>query len=892
MITFDSFGRYEKPVLTLANPNRVELGQLGSYMHLKSSLNFNAVSEIQFEYPYLCEDGKKSNLYDEIKGKRLIRTEELGYFIITNVEESNDGIKRYLSVTATSAEFELNAKKINLFNGTYKFYDPVDPSNTLLGKLFPPSSNWTIGKVSVDLWNKYRTFDISDSTLYGFLMNDVEESYEAIFVFDTYDRKVNAYSLSDAVNRTDIFISYRNLLKSESLEENTEEVVTCLSCYGGDGVSIAGVNPLGTAVIYNFDYFKPWMSDKLVAALNLWEKKIEDNTAGYKNLLGQFKEKNTSLISLQSELSDLQAQYDGHKKTQAIKIQTNRTEDDGYKSTVSSMKSLDSQISNKKNAIATIEAELSSLSSQLKAINDLLSFDNREIFSEENIAELENYRYESTYQDDTFITTDVMNLVERQEVAEQLFEQSEILLAKVSQPQYTISANSMNFVFLPEFQPLLDQLNQGGAEKLKQLLGATVNLETNTGKYIEAILLGIEFNYDDPTDFSMTFSNRYRLNDGTWEFQDLYGDTAKTSTNMGFTYEALKNWESYKGDVVSFVNSSLDLTKNALLNDSNNIEMEFDSTGLMGRRLNEETGKYYGDQVWLTNSVLAFTDDGFDTVKTALGKLTLADGSEQYGLIADVLIGKAIFGSQLTLSNEANNMTLDSAGLTITTTNGLNKVILSPSSGFAIQKKSGSSFVNQFFVDTSGNVEMVGKITATSGEIGGFKITKSSIESTDEKKQIQLNDNGTGKLGLLSWDATSATFSGNIYAKNLLDSIQTSNIATGAITTKKINDGAVTAAKLDTVYAEKTYVDELYADTATINDLNAAIAEFDDVYATQEYVNSSINNISTIGDLTVGVFRFKRDAGSMSLKPQLLYDSNGQLIKTANDVAVYILAQS
>ena len=132
----------------------------------------------------------------------------------------------------------------------------MNPDDSLLGKLVSAVPLWSIGYVSDDLLNKYRTFDIPDSTIYGFLMNEVENSYECIFDFDTYNRVINAYSPNDIVKPTDIFVSYDNLIKELDVEENSDGIITCMSCYGGGNLSIADVNPLGSSIIYNFDYFK------------------------------------------------------------------------------------------------------------------------------------------------------------------------------------------------------------------------------------------------------------------------------------------------------------------------------------------------------------------------------------------------------------------------------------------------------------------------------------------------------------------------------------------------------------------------------------------------------------------------------------------------------------
>lgn len=46
-------------------------------------------------------------------------------------------------------------------------------------------------------------------------------------------------------------------------------------------------NPLGTNVMYNFDYFANtnWMSVGLVSAIQTWKAKVETQQTNYSNLL-------------------------------------------------------------------------------------------------------------------------------------------------------------------------------------------------------------------------------------------------------------------------------------------------------------------------------------------------------------------------------------------------------------------------------------------------------------------------------------------------------------------------------------------------------------------------------------------------------------------------------
>lgn len=852
LVDFDKFGMAEKPVLTLAYPQGKELGQLGSYQDLGFDGVLNSYSTITFKYPYYSSENKKSNLYDFIESKMLLKAEGLGEYIVTECEETNTGTEHFLQITASTSEVQMCHRKINLLNGTYKFYDLLNPENTLLGLVLKYLPTWKIGYVSSELMSKYRTFDIPDSTLYDFLMNEASQTYECMFTFDTIKKEINAYTIEDITKASDIFIGYGSYLKSETAREVSDEMTTVMSCYGGDGVNIASVNPLGSVYLYNFDHFKHMMTDELRDALEQWENRYAELQVNYSELLAELKETNSKLITAQANLKDAESKKLAAEGVQSVQISGGQTNTSDYQNTLKELADAEALIKQYQSEIAVIETKKKEIQEQQKSINDSLKFStDAGIFSEENLLELEYFKFESTHQDDNFIVTDAMSIVEQQDMMEQLYEQSKKLIAQVSHPTYEITADAVNFLFIEKLAPFINKIyDPSKPETLKQLLGVKFNLEVEEDEWIEPVLLKFHVNFDNPTDFSLEFSNRYRLNDALWTYADLMGEAVSTSGNISFDYSSIKEWNSHRNDLVEFANNSLDMTRNNLVNNPEDQTFLIDHTGLRGHSVLE--GAATGRGIWLTADTLAFSDDNFNTVRTAIGLIPTENGINNYGVNAEVLIGKMIFGSELTIANENNTMKMDGNGFTVET--DYNRILLNPDDGILIQKKNGNSYINQLYADNKGNLILEGKITANEGTIAGFEITENSSGVKMLKAgDIELRGDGTATIGMMEVGKSSTTFNGNIYAKNIQyggtagtlsgsaitgSSITATQIAGSTITEYEIAGGTITSSKLnvsniaasgstfrqsfDNIYATELYVDNLVAKQAQIDWLQGA----------------------------------------------------------------------
>ena len=309
---FDINKNYEIPLITLCNPDRTEIASVSNFKNLHIKPRFNAVSEISFDiyskyFDNINSETKTLPFYELIVKNRLLHIQGFGYFVIVQVSETNEGTTQIKSVTAYSYEYTLNSKGANILDGTYKFYDPINPQNTLLQKLIEIAPSWKIGTVSSNLCNKYRTFEIPTNSLYSFLMDDIEKAYECIFDFDTENKLISAYTAEDVVKDTDISLSFHNLIKNVKIEETSKNVITCLSIHGSGDFSINEVNPLGTSNIYDFSYYltSDWMTDSLIKAIKSWDKKVKDSEKTYADNFSKLRNLNADLLKLQGELSTL-----------------------------------------------------------------------------------------------------------------------------------------------------------------------------------------------------------------------------------------------------------------------------------------------------------------------------------------------------------------------------------------------------------------------------------------------------------------------------------------------------------------------------------------------------------------------------------------------------------
>ncbi len=675
---FDSFGNFEIPQITLCNPDGRALGILSNLSDRKMNIRFNDLSDLSFTIRRGTEDCR-CPVYEQVEPFRYLLLEDIGYFVITDVSESEEENDAFKTVEASSCEYELNHIQLDYYEGTYGFYSsaPQEKTDSLMTLIMEKLPSWRLdtGSIPSDVAARFRTFDTTDQTVYSFFMTEMEEAYECLFEFDILERVIRVYDRYQYDNRTDICLSTEDVLKGLTLRTKSDEIKTALTVKGGNGLDILSVNPLGTNMIYNFSYYATpdWMDDALIAKVQKWQADVaafaEEETGVFPQKRAQINaiqsrkaDKEGEITRLKQDLTNLQTQQSAIISEPAEQAQKNanlasvRTKINAAKSALSSAES----------ALASIEAELKAANAGLKALQDQIALN--AVFTPAEMEVLSRFIQQGAYTEENITRQDNMSYEEVQAQALELYKKAQSLLNTISTPRYEYSVETGSFIFQKGFAHLTNQLNSG----------CLIDVRLAEDDIASLLLLEMAVDYDGK-ELSLTFGNRYKLSDPSALFNDLVGGSvAKTAS----TVEYLRNTFDFKqqrdelSELQKLKDESINLTHNMVVNADNQV-MVIDASGISGRRAVVDaefnpTGEFDPEVLKITNNAIAFSTDDFQTTETVLGKNLLPDGvttpdgkNYMYGLNAKLLMGDLIIGENLKVSGEIEGRLINAKGLTV-----------------------------------------------------------------------------------------------------------------------------------------------------------------------------------------------------------------------------------
>jgi hypothetical protein len=417
VIDFSKVDLKEYPVLVLRNADGTAIQTLGYAFNTQLSIYYNEASTISFDIPAYV-DGVKTPQYDSIVGMRIVDLAGWGQFVLSNPSIEMDGVKEIKKCKAYSLEYELTYKKISLNEDVYNFWNPVMPNMTIMGIIMSYLPSWSIGQIDSDLTGKYRTFSIDNANLYNFIKSDVQQTFGCIFDFDTYNRKVNVKSVSSFTATSPVYISLDNLASDIKIEEDTENIFTCLDVNGADGVDIRSVNPLGTNKVYNLDYFMNTghFEPDMVTKWNAWKLSFASKQAEYYNTSVERALKTSAVLTEEAALTVLVGrELASLENLQAVYIEnlaTLSTSSSDYaefqlKLSDTNMKiaAKKVEITNQRNLILQLENEKDLLTNALITIQISASFAN--FFTADELIILDRYIKEDSIEDSSFVISTV-----------------------------------------------------------------------------------------------------------------------------------------------------------------------------------------------------------------------------------------------------------------------------------------------------------------------------------------------------------------------------------------------------------------------------------------------------------------------------------------------------
>lgn len=765
----------ERP-LRLQTMDGRELGPIPFAYNVKFSINYTDLSEIEFTVPRMS-DGLINPLYSSVTGQKMVYTDTMGIYILQSPKRDGDGFAETKTVKGYSMEFLFGWKTLFLEEGTYNFWDPTNPSDSVLGRVLELDPSWSPGYVTPRLIGCYRTFDQYNNNALDFCYGDAMEKYRCAIVFDVYKKTISAYDAEEDRGSLPIYLSFDNLLSTVGVEEIDDELTTKLRPYGSDDLSIRSVNPTGSDYLVNLDYFiQNGDLDTVIDGKNLadsvlaWNHEIELNRSYYAAVVASRYSTTALRLSLEADLEDLNGELDTLTAKQSVTIQAYSMEKDdaGRANRQAELDQINDDINSKHEEIASKYAEIQGVQDDLdyfereiKEITGRLSYE--AFFSDEEREVLCPYLIEGEISEGTFVASDLdtsnsavtgpvsgivkvseskltsvyledrkktilsvnggrlsvsaagidgeivkgtldmkdsgdyvltvtMGLLRYQEhnfprgmltmrgtvddfhwnvkqvteneitenkgtwfdfetaqsesyftvgmtefdqysVGMELYEFGQECLKDLAWPTYEFSVNSANFLYHDKFAPFRDVME----------LGKSVHLNLDGDGVIDAKLIGFTLDMEDFSNFSLVFSNRYKLRNQIEALRDEVSSASRATRS----FDAGKYIYNRTADKTTQVGQYMDDLRNgaaeAILA-SKNQSVTVNGTGI-------HIGGDSNVQLRLTDSMIAMTDDNWQTAKVGIGRFASPETGEVFGINAELLAGNLIIGKNMILQN-------------------------------------------------------------------------------------------------------------------------------------------------------------------------------------------------------------------------------------------------
>lgn len=288
--------------------------------------------------------------------------------------------------------------------------------------------------------------------------------------------------------------------------------------------------------------------------------------------------------------------------------------------------------------VATVQNMMDQLEQLITKTQDELNFE--DFIGETLWREFVPYRREQTYTNSNFISDGQSN-AELIKLGTEFLSQATKELYKAAELQHSISSTLYNLLIIPEFSGLVDNFDTG------------VWIRVNIDETIYLLrLLEYTVDWGNYSTIDVQFSDVDNWSSG---YSDLYS-VINSARSMATGVGTIQRQAERGNTAASLLSQDLDLTKIKLVSNADNQEMSYDKYGMYMREYDDIIESYSPEQLKITNHTIAFTDDNWETMKMALGKIIVTDGTntkEAYGLLAENIIGT--IGSFVQLS--ANSIT-------------------------------------------------------------------------------------------------------------------------------------------------------------------------------------------------------------------------------------------
>lgn len=548
LCTMDTLKDIHKKKFYLAYPDETIISPLNDITNKKGVLKLTPYSEVSFS---ITKTKENKDVYDKITKLQKILIEDIGWFILNEPSISSDGKTETKSCTMYSDEYGLSNRLLqefylntnepgsigNVTDGFVMFYDADNPELSALDLVLEKFPTWKVGYVHPLLANQKAigSFSVESQDGYSFLINDLANAAECIFIFDNLEHTVSAYPWSQFGEIFDVYLSHKTViedLKCSPVDESS--LVTALRVEGADGLSIREVNG-GFDYIYDFSYYYDKMPEELVTAWKSYQEILNENIESYRTAIVTYTKNQEEIQNLQN-LLPLEADSEDYTEYGIIPLTTLLTnvnstiqnyEDmglnasdseyfDDYQQLIEKRNAIQTEKSNKESRKAELELQSTECLTNLESIANLISWENN--FSEEQISALSCYIREGNYTDSTFLTTDIFTYDQTIQKKWELKEYALDRLSEMARPQYSITTTINNLAEIPEYASIRNKVS----------LGHFITIMFNEFIDIPLRLMSLSFEFDNISNISVEYSNMKRSRNGISDLAYLLDNSTGT----------------------------------------------------------------------------------------------------------------------------------------------------------------------------------------------------------------------------------------------------------------------------------------------------------------------------------------------------------------------------
>lgn len=543
-----------------------------------------------------------------------------------------------------------------------------------------------------------RTYDIQWQDVYSFI-SDLQNELDIVFEYDKYERIITWCLLEDYGKDTGVFITLDNLAKKIDVTTDESKLFTEVVIYGGDGIDVNQVIPAYTSSIFKPDYFldEKYMSRDTIDAYNYYKDYYNSVVDTYPNYMIEADEYNEKYLRYlnakplsetieagtkggtikyldemtESELDaaftwneDSEYNYGRNHLSQIIDSYTEAKETLGANSSAqgqeyynhillvikvatSHLGIIDLKISEAKTKRDSASGEASAIKQScdlrvqfrkyFSETKGLSGYD-LDIAVEKAYQEINSFRFPTEYTNENYIVTDdeASDYSTVLKYTKELVARAEKELDSSCVPYITWKCDVVDLKDMNEFSELLNRDDLDVGDFLWVELHEGFNAKVRITEY--------SYTHEDPDSFSIDFADRIETSDAIADVAERIGAATSVASQMEYYAKQMSAYDEAYRNVREILDYGLDASKTMIYNNVGQ-EVITDEYGILGRK--QIAGNIYSPEALRVQSnQIIFTDNNWETVRTALGKIAVRteNGVEyKYGLIADTILVEDLY---------------------------------------------------------------------------------------------------------------------------------------------------------------------------------------------------------------------------------------------------------